>query len=140
MLHTCTCFWKSVILIFLAGLGTSLFGKPQSAFGTSFNQPQSSGTTSLFGGTSTSTGGSLFGASTSGSLFGQPSTAPCKFYFADWLQCLLPRIKLNLLYLIGDTRRPRQWKKSFTYIHTYILHSRWKLSKHIYNKVEWNLT
>lgn len=61
-------------------IGSSLFGnKGQTAFGgTSFNQPQSSATTGLFGGTSTNTGGSLFGGATSGSIFGQQPAAQRK--------------------------------------------------------------
>lgn len=63
------------------GLGTSIFGnKTQTNFGSTLNQPQSSGTTSLFGGgTTTNTGGSLFGGTTSGSLFGQQQTAQSTF-------------------------------------------------------------
>ena len=63
----------------LTALGSSLFGnKTQTAFGSSFSQPQSSGTTGLFGNTATNTGGGLFGGSASGSLFGQQTTTQCK--------------------------------------------------------------
>ena len=66
---------------FFIGVGSSLFGnKTQTAFGgTSFNQPQSSASTGLFGATSTNTGGSLFGATPSGSIFGQQSAAQRKW-------------------------------------------------------------
>lgn len=65
---------------FFIGVGSSLFGnKGQTAFGgTSFNQPQSSATTGLFGGTSTNTAGSLFGGTSSGSIFGQQPAGQCK--------------------------------------------------------------
>ncbi|XP_078371007.1 nuclear pore complex protein Nup98-Nup96-like isoform X3 [Oculina patagonica] len=62
-----------------SGLGTSLFGKTQTGFGSTFNQPQSSGTSGLFGSTATSTGGSLFGGTTTGSIFGQQPTSQSSF-------------------------------------------------------------
>ena len=57
-----------------------MFGNKQTAFGSTFgNQPQSSGTTGLFGSsTATNTGGSLFGGTTTGSIFGQQPTTQCK--------------------------------------------------------------
>ncbi|XP_022797911.1 nuclear pore complex protein Nup98-Nup96-like [Stylophora pistillata] len=54
------------------GIGTNLFGNTQKStgFGSTFSQPQTSGTSTLFGGTNT---GNLFGgtATNTGSIFGQ---------------------------------------------------------------------
>lgn len=64
-----------------SGLGTGLFGnKAQTGFGSTFSQPQSSGTSGgLFGSTTTNTaGGSIFGGTATGSIFGQQPTSQCK--------------------------------------------------------------
>ena len=58
-----------------------MFGNKPAGFGSTFgSQPQSSGTTGLFGSsTATNAGGSLFGGTATGSLFGQQPTTQCKY-------------------------------------------------------------